>query len=287
MKNAMQLKPVVKSMARGKKISAQLVLQNYMLERFLERVSLSPYRENFIIKGGFLIASMVGLDSRATMDIDATIKGYPVNSETIQTMVEEILAIPVDDNISFEFRSVGDIREGDEYTGYRVTLTANYEKMAVPLKLDITTGDKITPKEIEYEYKLMLEDRSIRVLAYNLPTILAEKLETVISRGDQNTRPRDYYDIYILTKLQSENIDLTTLRDALQATAEKRGSVAVVKQYREIMQVVRSSPVMKRQWGDYRKEFDYAAGIEFEETCDVILAMMDHLQSQQVPVTST
>ena len=287
MKNAMQLKPVVKSMARDKKISAQLVLQNYMLERFLERVSLSPYRENFIIKGGFLIASMVGLDSRATMDIDATIKGYPVNSETIQTMVEEILAIPVDDNISFEFRSVGDIREGDEYTGYRVTLTANYEKMAVPLKLDITTGDKITPKEIEYEYKLMLEDRSIRVLAYNLPTILAEKLETVISRGDQNTRPRDYYDIYILTKLQSENIDLTTLRDALQATAEKRGSVAVVKQYREIMQVVRSSPVMKRQWGDYRKDFDYAAGIEFEETCDVILAMMDHLQSQQVPVTST
>lgn len=287
MKNAMQLKPVVKSMARGKKISAQLVLQNYMLERFLERVSLSPYRENFIIKGGFLIASMVGLDSRATMDIDATIKGYPVNSETIQTMVEEILAIPVDDNISFEFRSVGDIREGDEYTGYRVMLTANYEKMSVPLKLDITTGDKITPKEIEYEYKLMLEDRSIRVLAYNLPTILAEKLETVISRGDQNTRPRDYYDIYILTKLQSENIDLTTLRDALQATAEKRGSVAVVKQYREIMQVVRSSPVMKRQWGDYRKDFDYAAGIEFEETCDVILAMMDHLQSQQVPVTST
>lgn len=287
MKNAMQLKPVVKSMARDKKISAQLVLQNYMLERFLERVSLSPYRENFIIKGGFLIASMVGLDSRATMDIDATIKGYPVNSETIQTMVEEILAIPVDDNISFEFRSVGDIREGDEYTGYRVALTANYEKMAVPLKLDITTGDKITPKEIEYEYKLMLEDRSIRVLAYNLPTILAEKLETVISRGDQNTRPRDYYDIYILTKLQSENIDLTTLRDALQATAEKRGSVAVVKQYREIMQVVRSSPVMKRQWGDYRKDFDYAAGIEFEETCDVILAMMDHLQSQQVPVTST
>lgn len=287
MKNAMQLKAVVKSMARDKKISAQLVLQNYMLERFLERVSLSPYRENFIIKGGFLIASMVGLDSRATMDIDATIKGYPVNSETIQTMVEEILAIPVDDNISFEFRSVGDIREGDEYTGYRVTLTANYEKMAVPLKLDITTGDKITPKEIEYEYKLMLEDRSIRVLAYNLPTILAEKLETVISRGDQNTRPRDYYDIYILTKLQSENIDLTTLRDALQATAEKRGSVAVVKQYREIMQVVRSSPVMKRQWGDYRKDFDYAAGIEFEETCDVILAMMDHLQSQQVPVTST
>ena len=150
MKNAMQLKAVVKNMASVKKVSAQLVLQNYMLERFLERASLSPYRENFIIKGGFLIASMVGLDSRATMDMDATIKGYPVSSETIQSMIEEILAISVDDNISFEFRSIGEIREGDEYTGYRVALTANYEKMAVPLKLDITTGDKITPREIEY-----------------------------------------------------------------------------------------------------------------------------------------
>ena len=277
MKNAMQLKAIVKNMAKEKKISAQLVLQNYMLERFLERVSLSLYRENFIIKGGFLIASMVGLDSRATMDMDATIKGYPVNEETTKKMIEEILAVSVDDNISFEFRSIGEIREGDEYTGYRVALTANYEKMAVPLKLDITTGDKITPREIEYEYKLMLEDRSIRVLAYNLPTILAEKLETVISRGDQNTRPRDYYDIYILTKLQSGNIDLATLKDALRATTEKRGSFEVIKQYRQIMQVVRNSSVMNRQWGDYRKDFDYAAGIEFEETCDAVIANMNRI----------
>ena len=277
MKNAMQLKAVVKNMASVKKVSAQLVLQNYMLERFLERASLSPYRENFIIKGGFLIASMVGLDSRATMDMDATIKGYPVSSETIQSMIEEILAISVDDNISFEFRSIGEIREGDEYTGYRVALTANYEKMAVPLKLDITIGDKITPREIEYEYKLMLEDRSIHVLAYNLPTILAEKLETVISRGDQNTRPRDYYDIFILTKLQSDNIDPIILREALQATAEKRGSSTIIKQYREIMQIVRNSPVMNRQWVDYRKDFDYAAGIEFEEACDAVIIIMDRI----------
>lgn len=277
MKNAMQLKAIVKSIAKEKKISAQLVLQNYMLERFLERVSLSPFRENFIIKGGFLIASMVGLDSRATMDMDATIKAYPVSRETIQNMIEGILDAPVDDGISFERRSIGEIREGDEYAGYRVALTASYEKMAVPLKLDITTGDKITPREIEYEYKLMLEDRSICVLAYNLPTILAEKLETVISRGDQNTRPRDYYDIFILTKLQSGNIDLGTLRDALMATAEKRGSIELIKRYIEIMQVVSNSPVMNRQWDDYRKDFEYASGIEFEETCDAIIAIMDLL----------
>jgi len=209
------------------------------------------------------------------MDMDATIKGYPVNKETIQNMIKEILAVPVDDDISFEFRNIGEIREGDEYTGYRVALTANYENMAVPLKLDITTGDKITPREMEYDYKPMLDDRSIRVLAYNLLTILAEKLETVISRGDQNTRPRDYYDIFTLTKLHFEDIDPALLKDALMATAEKRGSAAIMKQYKEIMQVVRNSPVMNRQWDDYKKDFDYAAVIEFEETCDAVLEIMD------------
>lgn len=198
MKNPMQLKAIVKNIAKEKNISAALVLQNYMLERFLERVSLSRYRENYIIKGGFLIASMVGLNSRATMDMDATIKGYPVDENTIQKMIEEIISIPVDDSILFRLKSIKEIREGDEYTGYRVALSADYEKMAVPLKLDITTGDKITPSEIEFSYKLMMEERSISVLAYNLSTILAEKLETIISRGDQNTRPRDYYDVFIL-----------------------------------------------------------------------------------------
>ena len=281
MKNAMQLKAIIKNIAKNKNISAALVIQNYMLERFLERVSLSRYHDNYIIKGGFLIASMVGLDSRATMDMDATIKGYPVNEEAIRKMVEDIIAVPVEDAIHFCLKSVREIREGDEYTGYRVALTADYEKMAVPLKLDITTGDKITPREIEYSYKLMMEDRSIRVLAYNLSTILAEKLETVVSRGDQNTRPRDYYDIYILSKLQAENIDVDSLKVALSATTAKRGSSELMMQYAEIMRTVKSSDVMKRQWDNYRKDFDYAAGIEFEETCDAVVAMMDELVSRQ------
>lgn len=281
MKNAMQLKAIIKNIAKNKNISAALVLQNYMLERFLERVSLSRYHDNYIIKGGFLIASMVGLDSRATMDMDATIKGYPVNEEAIRKMVEDIIAVHVEDAIHFCLKSVREIREGDEYTGYRVALTADYEKMAVPLKLDITTGDKITPREIEYSYKLMMEDRSIRVLAYNLSTILAEKLETVVSRGDQNTRPRDYYDIYILSKLQVENIDIDSLKAALSATTAKRGSSELMMQYAEIMRTVKSSDVMKRQWDNYRKDFDYAAGIEFEETCDAVVAMMDELVSRQ------
>ena len=277
MKNPMQLKAIVKNIAKEKNISAALVLQNYMLERFLERVSLSRYRENYIIKGGFLIASMVGLDSRATMDMDATIKGYPVDENTIQKMIEEIISIPVDDSILFRLKSIREIREGDEYTGYRVALSANYEKMAVPLKLDITTGDKITPSEIEFSYKLMMEERSISVLAYNLSTILAEKLETIISRGDQNTRPRDYYDVFILSKLKNDNVEMQDLKDAFFATTKKRGSTDVVNNYKTIMEVVRKSEVMKRQWNDYRKEFEYASEIEFEDTCDTVISLMNQL----------
>lgn len=278
MKNAMQLKAILKNMAKQKNISAQLVLQNYMLERLLERVSVSKYHDNFILKGGFLIAAMVGLDTRATMDMDATLKGYPVNEETVQKMFEEICAIELNDDVTFTFRQIGEIREGDEYTGYRVALTADYPPMAVPLKLDITTGDKITPKEIEYSFKLLLEDRSISILAYNLETILAEKLETVISRSDQNTRPRDYYDIYVLMKLQSHNVDLSSLKDALAATCNKRGSAEVVKGYIQIMERVKNSTVMQEQWKKYQQEFDYASDITFEDTCDTVISVMNSLK---------
>jgi predicted nucleotidyltransferase component of viral defense system len=280
-KNAMQLKAVVKKIAKNKHISAQLVLQNYMLERFLERISRSSYRDYFVIKGGFLIASIVGLDTRATMDMDATIKNYPVNEETIRKMIRDIAAVPVDDGITFKLKRVTEIRESDEYTGYRAALSANYEKMAVPLKLDITTGDKITPREIEYQYPLMLEDRKISVLAYNLATILAEKLETVIVRGDQNTRPRDYYDIYILIKLHKKQIDLADLKTALDATAWKRGSSAIIEQYREIIEVVRNSDEMNRRWENYQREFEYAQGINFSKTCDTVVNLMQSLYAIQ------
>ena len=277
MKNAMQLKAIIKNLAKEKHISAQLVMQNFMLERLLERISVSKYQQNFVLKGGFLIAAMVGIDTRATMDMDATIKGFPVNEQTVREMFEEICKIELADDVTFSFRSIGEIREGDAYGGYRVSLSANYPPMAVPLKLDITTGDKITPKEIEYQFKLLLEDRSIFVLAYNLETIIAEKLETIISRGDQNTRPRDYYDIYILTKLQCSNIEPNALRVALNATTEKRGSKAVVKDYRRIMEVVRSSEVMRKQWENYQKDFEYAMDIAFEDAYDAVVGLMNEI----------
>lgn len=270
MKNAMQLKAYVKNLAKEKKISAQIVLQNYMLERLLERISVSKYHDNFILKGGFLLAAMVGLDTRATMDMDATIKGLPVTKETISGMFVDICKTHIDDDISFEFRGIDDIREDDEYGGYRVSLTGNYPPMAVPLKIDITTGDKITPREMVYSFNLMFEERSINVLAYTVETILAEKLETIISRGNQNTRPRDYYDVYILNTLQKQNIDNQILKEAFAATVKKRGTGHIVANYKEIIETVANSTVMNNQWTRYQKEFEYAKEISFENTCKAV-----------------
>lgn len=278
MKNATQLKAIVRNISKEKKISAQLVLQNYMLERLLERISLSKYRDNFILKGGFLIASMVGLDSRATMDMDVTIKGEPVNPENIKIMFDEIIQISVDDNITFEFKNISVIREDDDYNGYRVHLIGNFMPMAVPLKLDITAGDKITPKEIQYEYKTMFDEKSIYILAYNLETVMSEKLETILSRGDQTTRPRDYYDVYILWKLQQQNINPGHLKVALTATANKRNTLELLKEYQNTIAVVRGSEFMQDQWQKYQRSFDYSKEISFEETCDAVIDVMDKLE---------
>lgn len=278
MKNAMQLKAYVKNLAKEKNISAQIVLQNYMLERLLERISVSKYHDNFILKGGFLLAAMVGLDTRATMDMDATIKGLPVTKETISEMFGEICKIHIDDDINFEFSGIADIREDDEYGGYRVSLSGNYPPMAVPLKIDITTGDKITPREMVYSFNLMFEERSINVLAYTVETILAEKLETIISRGDQNTRPRDFYDVYILNTLQKQNIDNKILKDAFAATVKKRGAEHIVSNYKEIIETVASSTVMNNQWTRYQKEFDYAKDIRFEDTCKAVNQLITEIE---------
>ena len=277
MKNAMQLKAYVKNMAKEKNISAQIVLQNYMLERLLERISVSKYRDNFILKGGFLLAAMVGLDTRATMDMDATVKGLPVTKETISQMFMDICTMHIDDDITFEFRGVEDIREDDEYGGFRISLSGNYPPMAVPLKIDITTGDKITPREMVYTFHLMFEERSINVLAYTVETILAEKLETIISRGDQNTRPRDFYDVYILNTLQKKNIDNQILKEAFAATVKKRGTEHIIKNYKEIIDTVSKSSAMKDQWTRYQKEFNYAKEILFEDTCIVIRSLVDEI----------
>jgi predicted nucleotidyltransferase component of viral defense system len=271
----MQLKAFIKDMANKKNISAQIILQNFMLERLLERISVSSYCKNFILKGGFLIAAMVGLDTRATMDMDATVKGMPVNSDTILKMFEGICAIGLADDVTFIIKRLEEIRISDEYSGFRLTLEALYLPMVVPLKIDITTGDKITPQEVVYEFQLMFEQRSIKVLAYNLETVLAEKLETIVSRGDQTTRPRDYYDVYIIHQLQWGNIDSSALRDALKETAVKRNSTALIKRYAEIMATIEKSETLKQYWLDYQRQFDYASDIQYKDVCRTIKEILD------------
>ena len=202
MRNAMQLKAVIKNMAKDKHISAQLMMQNFMLERLLERISVSEYQQSFILKGGFLIAAMVGLDTRATMDMDATIKGWPVNEDSVKKMFLDICEIDLQDDVTFEFKKIGEIREGDDYTGYRVSLSANYPPMAVPLKLDITTGDKITPKEIEVTNSKINSDGRLKLLVsggvcylriagYANQAIASEDVLCVIPEGYRPSRTFD------------------------------------------------------------------------------------------------
>ena len=273
--NPMQLKAYIKKMATEKNISAQLVMQNYMMERLLERVSLSKYKENFILKGGFLIAAIVGLDTRTTMDLDTTIKGLELTHDSIREIFEDICKIAVEDDVTFSVNRTTDIRETDDYPGIRVSLTANYPPLKVPMTVDVTTGDKITPREIEYTFQLLFDERSISIMAYNIETILAEKLETVLSRNIANTRPRDFYDIYILYTLRGSECDPSILKTALDETAKKRGSLLLIGQYESIINDVQSNPGMHNFWLNYQKEFEYAKEVSFDETCAMVLKIMN------------
>ena len=275
MKNAMQLKAKIRNISKNTGISSQLVLQNYMLERLLQRISSTKYRENFILKGGFLIASIVGLNTRATMDMDITLKGLKLNQKMLLSVFSEICNANVDDSFEFEIKKIQEIREGDIYSGYRIGFVGKYPPMAVPLKLDITTGDKITPKEISFKYKLLFDEGYLNILAYNLETILAEKLETIISRGNQNTRPRDFYDTFILSKLKWNKIDFRILKEALEKTMERRGTLNHINNYESTITTIKDSEQMKNHWKNYQNDFDYAVDISFSETIDSVTKLLD------------
>ena len=276
--NIMQLKAKIKNISKEKNISAQLVLQNYMMERFIERISLSDFQDQMIIKGGLLISSIVGLDSRATMDIDMTLKGKPVNEAFILDYINEISRININDEVKFDVVSITEIREMDDYFGFRVSLIAGIGTMKIPLKIDIITGDKIIPSEISYEYPLMFENRSIKIKAYNLETILSEKIETIISRGNQNTRMRDFYDVYILLKLKSKNIDYNILRLAIEETSQKRDSLNLLLNYKEIISNIENNNEMLVRLENYRNSFNYARTIDFNEICKLLTEILEKIE---------
>ena len=269
---ARQLKDLIRNLSKKKSADAQILMRNYMMERFLERISLSEYKDKFILKGGMLVAAMVGLDARATMDLDATIKGADVSLTDVETIISNIIAIPIDDGVSFCIKRISEIMEEADYPGVRVSMETKFDGVITPLKIDISTGDVITPREIKYKFNLMLEDRTIEVWAYNLETVLAEKLETVISRNVTNTRMRDFYDIYILQKLHGEQLKKQVLWDALVATAQKRGTLDLIEaeDIREIFDEIESSPVMETLWKTYQKNYSYATNVSWHTIMEFI-----------------
>lgn len=273
-KTSRQLKDKVRNMARRDSAKAQLLIRNYGMERFLERVSLSEHRDNFILKGGMLVSAMVGLENRATMDIDTSIRNMPLDTIAAKAMVEEIIAVPVDDNIRFEINDFGTIMDDAEYSGVRISLNAFLDATRIPLKIDISTGDAITPAAVNYQYKLMFEERYITLWAYNLETVLAEKIETVLSRSVLNTRLRDFYDLYVLQDTGLE-IDKATLAAALTATARKRGSEQALALYERTLDEIRISPLMREQWKRYQEKNNYAAGIVWDDVISDIRALCD------------
>lgn len=271
----MQLKSRMKKLALKNKIPAQAVLQNFMLERLLERISVSKYKDIFILKGGMLIASMIGIGNRTTMDMDGTIQGYPLLGEAIQSVFTEICSISLNDDVTLSLNSITPIRDEDEYGGYRLMIIARYEGINTPLKVDITTGDVITPEAVRYTFHSSFEGKRIEIWAYNVETILAEKVETILRRSVLNTRPRDFYDVYILMKTHHRTIDKDVFIAALNATARKRVSLIALQEQRRILQAIQSDSPVRQRWDLYCKENFYANNIEFDEVINSLVDILN------------
>lgn len=262
-KTAKQLKDLIRNLSKKNAADAQVLMRNYMMERFLERISLSEYRDQFILKGGMLVAAMVGLDARSTMDMDATIKGTNVNIDDVKLIIDDIIAVQLDDGVEFRIKQILEIMDEAVYPGVRISMETVFDKVRTPLKIDISTGDVITPREVCYSFKLMLEERFIEVWAYNLETVLAEKLETVISRTITNTRMRDFYDIHALLELHKYDLNAQTLQSACIATAHKRNTEKYLKEANEIIAEIEQDVMMQKLWSAYQKKFSYASELSW------------------------
>ena len=272
------LKGKVKNIAKSKSLSSQEVLQMFFFERFLERLSNSKYKFNFVIKGGLLISSMIGIDNRTTMDMDTTVKGIPLKEDVIKNIILEISGIEVGDGIQFKVTDITHIREEDEYENFRVHLTAIFGKIRNAMKIDITTGDVITPKEIEYVYPCMFREEGLKVLAYPIETILAEKYESVIKRNISTTRMRDFYDLYSLYHLRKEEIDFDVLKQAILSTARKRDSISFIREANEIIIDIREDSYLKELWEVYLKDNPYIKELNFFDTVEVVKIITEKVE---------
>jgi len=263
-----QLKTKSRNLSKETGTPVHIIQRNFLFERFLERVSLSDCRDSFIIKGGVLITSMIGIDVRATVDLDATLRGGDIEENEVRQIINSIINIDMKDSAAFTLFDIERTRVESDYPGWRITIKASFDSIRDTLKLDITVGDVITPRAVEYSYKLMFEDRCINLMAYNLETVLAEKFVACISFGVSNSRMKDYYDIYILTKLRRNEIDLSVFADALAKTTAQR-QVSLIESI-IIIDEISADPEMSKLWDRYQVDNPYAAGISFSDTVSTL-----------------
>ena len=274
--NANSFKAKIKNISKDKGIPAQQVQQHYLIEQVLKLISTSSYRDSFIVKGGYLIGQMIGLDKRTTMDLDVTLKGTEMSRENLIHIFEEILCYKTD-GFSFSVDKLEPIRQDDEYGGFSLKLNATFDTLKEVVFIDITTGDKITPREITYSMTSIFTNESIKIWTYNLETVLAEKLETIISRGLASTRPRDRYDLFTLYKLRKEEINLEVLKNALENTAEKRKSKDTIYNWEEQVRGIEISDYQKELWIRYQRQFKYAKDISFDNSVQIIKEIMQQI----------
>lgn len=279
MKTPEQLKGAIRNIAKEKNLKPQEVLQMFLFERILERLSLSKYKDNFILKGGLLISSMIGIEGRSTLDMDTTVRGIPMEEEHIREVILELIQMDVGDGIQFTLKKMEAIREADAYNNFRVHINASYGKIDAPMKMDITTGDIITPAAISYFYQFLFKDKSVPIMAYSIETILAEKYETIIRRNIGNTRARDFYDLYVLFKSRYEEIRMPIFKMAVENTARKRGSMEEIAEWIEICEEIKQESALEKLWINYQKENQYATDISFIDVVENLIEVGTYLNN--------
>lgn len=269
-KNAKSLKDQAKNIAKENNISIQQVLQNYMFERILERLSKSKYKGNFIIKGGLLLSSIMGINLRTTMDIDTNVTGINLEKEELLKILSEILNIDIGDNVSFIIEKIEDIKQEEYYGGYKFKVTGMYENIKIKFHIDISTGDVITPRAIEYKYKKLFDNSYIDILSYNQETIIAEKLQSILERKITNSRMKDYYDLYFFVNYRWDSIDKEILSEAIIRTFSVRNSITELRNIRETIQTLENNPFLNRLWLDYSQKHEYSKNVSFNDTIKAI-----------------
>lgn len=267
---ASQIKGRIKSLSKKINADPRIILRIYMMERFLERISVSKYKDKFVLKGGMLITALVGNAFRTTMDIDTSIKGFKLDEQSASQIISEIASISLDDEIVFKVNKVEEIMSNMDYPGIRIHIDSFLEKMITPFIIDISIEDSMPIKEIEYQYKLMLEDRSISIYSYNLEMILAEKLQSIMIRERANTRMRDYYDIYAIMNLLEPVFNKKLFKEAYISTCKNRHSDHLIGDESRIIELIKNDDNLINLWDKYKEKYEYARDITYKQTISAI-----------------